>query len=237
MSNPGKATGLAQSQGHPVGPRRLDPGGRAGGEFARAHSNHRRVGHRPRRRWFLGPGRWEVQIAEPGPPNLSGQGSSILGPILFSRPLTTRSKAVAEAVHVAALPHNAGYGIRAINVETGEDVCIRSLKAALSERVKPFVLFGRDTPRARVYSIGPEHLDWLCVFCGRTGGLEGHRHARRALVDAQVSIRRMAEEDPRSVRRRVESLGWCLAERRARRSALEHLRGHLRFEMVDSKQG
>lgn len=181
--------------------------------------------------------KWEVQIAEPGPQNLSGQGYSILGPILFSRPLTTRDRAVAEAIRVAALPYNAGHGIRAINVETGEDVCIRSLEEALHERVKPFVLFGRDTRRARVYSIGPEHLDWLCVFCGKTGGLEGHRYARRALVDAQVSIRRMAEEDPRSVRRRVEALGWCLAERRARRSGLEHLQGHLRFEQVDSKQG
>lgn len=182
--------------------------------------------------------RWEVQIAEPGPPNLSGHGYSVLGPILFSRPLTTRSKAVAEALRVAALSVNTGYGIRAINVETGEDVCIRSLAAAHRERVKPFVLFGRDTRRARVYSIGPEHLDWLCVYCGKTGGLEGHRYARRALVDEQLSIRRMAEEDrDGTLRRRVEDVGWGLAERRARRSALEHLQGHLRFEMIDSKQG
>lgn len=182
--------------------------------------------------------KWEVQVAEPGPPNLSGQGYSVLGPILFSRPLTTRCKAVAEALRVAALPVNTGYGIRAINVETGEDVCIRSLEAAHRERVKPFVLYGRDTRRARVYSIGPEHLDWLCVFCGKTGGLEGHRYARRALVDEQMSIRWMAEEDhDNSLRRRVENAGWYLARRRVRRSALEHLQGHLRFEMIDSKQG
>lgn len=76
--------------------------------------------------------RWEVQISEPTPATRA-PGFAIVGPITYSRPLTSQRRAVQEARRVAGLDVNFGYGIRAINVETGEEVCIRSLAEAWAQ--------------------------------------------------------------------------------------------------------
>lgn len=97
----------------------------------------------------------------------------------------------------------------------------------------PFVLSGERTATVRLFTIGPEHLDWLCAFCGKTGNLEGSRVERWVLAQGQLSIVTALEESPLSaVQERFDRVGWELAQSRCRRTAIEHLQTHLRFEQI-----
>lgn len=98
----------------------------------------------------------------------------------------------------------------------------------------PFVFFGERTPSVRLYSIGPQHLDWLCVHCGKTGGLaDGSRTARWLLAMEQLNLMQAIDADNwQAAVERFDRAGWELAKRRCRRSAIEHLQGHLRFEQI-----
>lgn len=95
---------------------------------------------------------------------------------------------------------------------------------------RPFVFFGARTNTVRLFSIGPQHLDWLCAFCGKTGGFDGGRLARWVLALDQVNIAKALEEDSIAS---FDRAGWRLARRRCLRSGIEHLQQHLRFERVD----
>lgn len=98
---------------------------------------------------------------------------------------------------------------------------------------RPFVFFGERTTSVRLYTIGPEHLDWLCAFCGKTGNLEGSRIARWCLAMEQISVAKALEEQPYSkVQENFDRVGWRLAWSRCRRTAIEHLHTHLRFEQI-----
>lgn len=96
---------------------------------------------------------------------------------------------------------------------------------------QPFVLFGERTPSVRLFTIGPEHLDWLCAFCGKTGNLDGDRLSRWALVLDQINIGRAVDEWD-DFQDRIDRIGWETAQRRCCRSAIDHLQQHLRFEKI-----
>lgn len=98
---------------------------------------------------------------------------------------------------------------------------------------RPFVLFGERTQTVRLYTIGPQHLDWLCAHCGKTGNLDGTRTARWCLALDQMSISKALEEDPLSaVQERFDRAGWEIAWHRCRRTAIEHVQTHLRYEQI-----
>lgn len=105
---------------------------------------------------------------------------------------------------------------------------------------RPFVLFGQRTPKVRLYTIGPEHLDWLCVRCGKTGNLDGSRIDRWGLALEQMSITACLEnheDDYSAVQEAFDRVGWELALRRCRRTAVEHLQTHLRYEQLCREDG
>lgn len=95
----------------------------------------------------------------------------------------------------------------------------------------PFVLHGEHTRWVRLYTIGPQHLDWLCVFCGKTGNLDGDRLSRWVLALEQINIAQAIEKCD-GVEDSIDRLGNDLAYRRCRRSAHAHLQQHLRFEQI-----
>jgi len=99
------------------------------------------------------------------------------------------------------------------------------------EEPKPFVFFGERNPGVRLFTIGPEHLDWLCVFCGRTGGFDGDRVARWVLAMDHLSLGTALAEGL-EVEGMFDRTGWELAKRRVWRSAIAHLQGHLRFDHI-----
>lgn len=107
-----------------------------------------------------------------------------------------------------------------------------------SPRPTPFVLSGQHSPEVRLYTIGPEHLDWVCVFCGKTGNLDGDRISRLRLVLDQINIVKAIEGTTAShseFKEHWERTAWLVARWRCARTAIEHMQRHLRFEWICQK--
>jgi hypothetical protein len=103
----------------------------------------------------------------------------------------------------------------------------------LETEIRPFILHGQTSTDVRLFTIGPQHLDWLCAYCGKTGNLEGGRVDRWVLALEQMSLySAIAAEDWRGAVELFDQTGWELARRRCMRTAVDHLQRHLRFESI-----
>lgn len=96
-----------------------------------------------------------------------------------------------------------------------------------------FAFAAAETPRVRGYSIGPHHIDWLCVKCGRVGAFEeigpfapSFETQCGAAAQDHVNVLDMEPD-------RIIALGLLTLRLRSERSLFVHLQHHVRFESID----
>jgi hypothetical protein len=98
---------------------------------------------------------------------------------------------------------------------------------------KPFAFAAAETPLVRGYSIGPHHVDWLCVKCGAVEALEeigpfALAFRVQCAAEAAKHVKPLDLDPPRLV-----EMGALALRLQSERSLFAHLQGHVRFEQVE----
>lgn len=93
---------------------------------------------------------------------------------------------------------------------------------------EPFAFAAAETPMVRGYSIGPHHVDWICVKCGAVGAIE---ETGPFALSFRTQCRIKASEQM-NYSEGMHEHGEFALRLRSERDLYSHLQGHIRFEDI-----